>query len=63
MASDEYDDDFYDEREKALEELWRADFRRAADSLHDIGVLMINLSEIMKKRLQKKSKVMTTPIP
>lgn len=48
MASDEYDDDFYDEREKALEELWRADFRRAADSLHDIGVLMINLSEIMK---------------
>jgi RNase P/RNase MRP subunit p30 len=34
--------------EKALEEIWRADFRRAAESLRDIGVLMINLSEIMK---------------
>ena len=47
MADSDDNDDF-DAREKALEEIWRADFRRAAESLRDIGVLMINLSEIMK---------------
>jgi hypothetical protein len=36
MATDDDNDDF-EAREKALEDLWRADFRRAAESLHDIG--------------------------
>jgi hypothetical protein len=34
MMDDDDDDDDFDEREKMLEELWRADFRRAAIIIH-----------------------------
>jgi hypothetical protein len=47
MARDDDNDDF-EAREKALEERWRDDFRRTAESLQDIGVLMMHLSDLMK---------------
>jgi hypothetical protein len=45
------DDDLeaeFEKHDRRLEELWRAHFRRAAESLYDIGVLMVHLSDLMK---------------
>jgi hypothetical protein len=50
------DDDDFDEREKMLEELWRADFRRAAIIIHSqldhqYGFTFVNSSTAAKTSL------------